>query len=43
MQVALQGIKVTYLDNLSTIVKTESNPSELGKWVIKSIVTYSNG
>ena len=43
VQVALQEIKVTYLENLSTIVKTESNPSEVGKWVIKSIATYSNG
>ena len=43
MQIALQGIKVTYLENLSIIVKTELNPSEIGKWVIKLIVTYSNG
>ena len=43
VQVALQGIKVTHLENLLTIVKTESNPSEVDKWVIKSIVTYSNG
>ena len=31
VQVALQGIKVTYSENLPTIVKTESNPSEVGK------------
>ena len=43
MQVALQGIKVTYLENLSTIIKTKFNLSEVGKWVVKSIITYSNG
>ena len=43
VQVAFQGIKFTYLENLSKIVKTELNPSEVGEWVIKSFVTYSNG
>ena len=43
VQVALHGIKIKYLENLSTIVKTESKTSEVSEWVIKSIVTYSNG
>ena len=35
--------KLTYLENLSTIVNTVSKPLDNGRWVIKSIVTYSNG
>ena len=35
--------KVTYLENLSAIVNTASKPLDNGRWVIKSIVTYSNG
>ena len=35
--------KVTYLVNLSTRVNTASKPLDNGRWVIKSIVTYSNG
>ena len=31
MQVALQGIKVTYFENLLIIVKIKSNPLEVGK------------
>lgn len=38
-----QGINVTNFENLSTIVNTASKPLETGRWVIKSIVTYSNG
>ena len=37
------GTKVKYLENLSTIVNTVSKPLDNGRWVIKSIVTYSNG
>ena len=37
------GTKVTYLENLSTIVNTASKPLDNGRWVIKSIIIYSNG
>ena len=37
------GIKVIYLENLSTIVNTATKPLDNRKWAIKSIVTYSNG
>ena len=37
------GTKVKYLENLLTIVYTISEPLDNRKWVIKSIVTYSNG
>ena len=43
VQVALKGTKLTYLEKLSIIVKTELNPSEIVKWINKSIVTCSNG
>ena len=37
------GTKVTYLENLLTIVNTALKPLENRRWVIKSIVTYLNG
>ena len=40
--VVWQGINVTSLEKWSTTVKIASNPSDLGKWVIKYIVTESN-
>ena len=42
--VVWQGINRTNLENLSTIVKTASNPRVLlGNYMIKSIVTCSKG
>ena len=35
--------KVIYLEKLLTIVNTGLKPLDNGRWVIKSIVTYSNG
>lgn len=38
------GTKYVTLENLSTNVTIASNPLVVkGRWVIKSIVTYSNG
>ena len=40
---AKHSTKVTYLENLSTIVNTTSKLFNNERGVIKSIITYSNG
>ena len=37
------GKNVIYLENRSTMVNTASYPLDIGRWVIRSMVTYSNG